>query len=880
MRRIFIIIGALSALMIFVAGGSTFWLEVASTANTERATLNTIAQNLANHIDTQLATLQQSVDGVAQSADVIAALSSGNPQLIQATEAKLQRIVPYCLRLRLLSPNITDPDQSKAPHMGFGDVEMVRATLANQPKPVIQGEGEHRHLAITSAVISNQQPVGVILASLEPDLAQTIIAKTPFDHGFIELKQEQISLGALGNSSVRNDDPEVIPLKDGRWQLHVWPDDGSASDRLLWASALVSASALLSGLFFFIGYRKITALLRQDQSSILKAAKEIMQGKQGGNYPVQLDEMLPMITSLAQFKRVLDQDNTAMSNSTPTKDRDFFDESFDIDFLEDTKLPNNIFPATATQASPITLPVYNDFDSDTQSSPSPATTDSTIAPPQDDRELFVPEDQAPESLIPDSWDLDSDLFAAPTETANNEVIGTDNGSQTQNQTSIFRDASIRGVVGVALNTEIMTRLGSALASEARQLSIKNIVVARDSRASSSALADALINGITEAGCDVLDIGQVTTSALYFVAHHTEGRTGIMVTGGSAPADYNGLKWLMNDEMPTPQSMQALIRRFESNEFFRTGNASVEHNTLFSNEYIGSIADEIHIVRPMTIVLDCADGTAAQIGPALLKTIGCEVIESKTRTASNGYSPFNFEALIESVKSHKADLGIYLPGDGCRVIMVDSDGKVIWPDRQMMLFARDVLATRSGGQILHDAGCTKYLPEQIKKRGGRPLLCKSNPAIIRTTLKQTGAALAGTFSGHLFFNDRWLGFDDGLYAAARMIEILSDDMRASAELFDDLPDSINTPALQVALNGDEAERFIEQLFSQAQFNGHIDNTEGMKVETTDAWGLVRCSTAEPGLVMRFEADTPDALQRIQAQFKNEMLKVKPDISLPF
>lgn len=872
--------------MILVAGASTFWVEIDSVATAEQSALKTVAQNLADHIDTQLATLQQSVDGVAQSADVITALGSGNIQLIQATEAKLQHSVPKSMRLRLLPPNVSDPDQTSVPHMGFGDVEMVRATLSGQPKPVIQGEGEQRHLAITSAVIANNQVVGVVLASLKPDIAQAILARTSFDHGFIELKQEQVSLGSLGRSEARNDDPDIINLKEGRWQIHLWPDVDSTSGHSLLITALVSINALFSSLIFFIGYRKLTALLRQDQSSVLKAAKEIMQGKQIGTYPIQLDEMLPMVTSLAQFKRILDKDILAVEPALLSKERDFFDESFDIDFLEEAPPASQASQAIREQqVSPVSMPIYHDFDNDDLPPPSPPTDNSSKSLPiKSDDDEFVATASVSESLMPDSWDLDSvfsissqETIASPSEP---EVINEQ--IQLDFQDNIFRDASILGVVGESLNQEIMTRLGGAVASEARQLSIKNIVVARDSRASSQALADALINGIIEAGCDVLDIGQATTPILYFVAHHTEGRTGVMVTGGEAPEHCNGLRWIMNDEMPTSQNQKALKHRFDSNEFFRTGSGSVEHNTLFRNEYIGSIADETHIVRPMTIVLDCAGGAAAQIGPALLKTIGCEVIELKTRPhrATPAEPSPSFDDLIEAIKINQADLGIYLPHDGCRMMVVDSRGKIIWPDRQMMLFARDILATRTGGQILHDAGCSKHLPEQIKRRGGRPLQCKSNPAIIRTTLKQTGAALAGTFSGHMFFNDRWLGFDDGLYAAVRLIEILSNDIRPSAEVFDDLPDSITTPPLWVALNDHESEHFIEQLSSQSQFNARLDNTEGLKVTTTDAWGMIRESTTGPGLVMRFEADTSEALQRIQAQFRNEMLKIRPNISLPF
>jgi phosphomannomutase/phosphoglucomutase len=269
-------------------------------------------------------------------------------------------------------------------------------------------------------------------------------------------------------------------------------------------------------------------------------------------------------------------------------------------------------------------------------------------------------------------------------------------------------------------------------------------------------------------------------------------------------------------------------------------------------------------------------------------MGCEVIELYCEIDGNfpnhhpdPSKPENLADLIKTVKQYDADIGVAFDGDGDRIGVVDSGGKIIWPDRQMMLYSRDVLANKPGAEIIYDVKCSRHLHDQIVKRGGRPLMWKSGHSLMKAKLKETAAALAGEMSGHIFFNDRWFGFDDALYAAARLIEILSGDMRSSSDVFADLPDSINTPELHVPMAEGEGVRFVEQLFSQAKFkDGKIINIDGMRVEFTDGWGLVRASNTTPVLTVRFEADSQDAMQRIQTQFRQLMLQIKPDIKLPF
>jgi phosphomannomutase/phosphoglucomutase len=876
MGRIFAIIAAISASMVFLAGGSAYWFSAADAKSAKQEAVTLIANNLAANLSMQLSTLQTSVDGLAQSPDVIAALTSGNPELIKATAAKLQTLVPHSLRIRLLLPDVNDLDQSQAPHMGFGDLEMIKTTLTGKPQPVIQGDAEHRHLAITSAVMLDQKVIGVVLASLKPNLLQPIISNTPIQNGFIELKQDQLSLASAGQAEHGSDEPISVPVQNSRWQLNVWANVGTSMMDMGILLALIVIPALLACLAFFVGYRKFSDFFRQDQSGILKAAKDMLQGKTMGSYPMQLPEMQPIIAAMVQFKRVMDKSGTPSAESHQDDGHDFFEESFDIDFLEDTAPVHT----ESFQTSSISIP------STAVSMPSFADMETVLQEPGHNSSSDWQTDDLAETIqigspTSNNWSHDSGSHALSTPTVPPV-------NQQPPAVSIFREFDILGVAGSNLTDQIMANIGRAFASEARQQQIKTIVVARDGRLSSPALSEALIKGIISTGCDVLDIGLVPTPVLYFVSHHSEGRTGVMVTGGNQPAEFNGLKFILNDDMLSSTQIQHLKTRVDEQFYTQEQSGSIDRNTLFSNEYIGIISEDIHIVRPMTVVIDSSNGATGQLGPMLLKTIGCDVVELNCEIDGRFPNhppelshPGNLEALIKAVKLNNADVGMAFDGDGERLLLVDSSGRIVLADKQMMLFARDVLAIKPGTEVIYDAACSSHLPEQIKKRGGFPVLCKSGVTPLHSRLRETGATLACDLSGHFLFNDRWLGFNDALYAAVRMIEILSADMRSSSALFDELPDSINTPELRIPMNDSESRRFIEQFFSLADFpDGDSVNVDGMRVEFPDGWGLIKASNALAGLSMRFEADTPEALSRIQTQFKQLMLQINPELSIPF
>lgn len=839
MERIFSIITAISVCMVILAGGGTYWFSSAEVSSSEKTALAAKAQGLATGMSFQLETLQGCVDGIARSPEVINALSSGDPILISSTAIKLQTFVPGAIRIRLLLPSINEPEQTFLPHMGFGDLDMVRSTLSSKQKPVIQGEGEHRHLALTSAVIKNDQVIGVVLASLKTEIVNQALAKTNFTSGFVEIKQDQIVLASIGNEAAKTDDAQSLPLGDSRWSMSFWSGESSALTDSSVIAVIVLTPALLAGLAFFLGYRKLASYLQHDQRSILKAAKDMAAGKSGGNYPVQLLEMQPIITTIAKLKRIVIQENIAekTNNQSPIEHQEpiVFEESFDLDYLEENPdafsehFENQKLAATATP----------------------------IAMPQLGNAGFSPS-------IPSIQ------------------------SNTGSAVNIFRSYDIRGIVGKDLNAEIITNIGRAVASEAKESGILSIVIGHDGRHSSAGFSNALAEGICSVGCHVIDIGLVPTPLLYFVAHHSDGRTGIMITGSHNPPEYNGLKIVLNGETLATDRIQGIKKRIEAGISTLDEPGAVEQNDMFTDEYIGIICEDIHIARRMKVVVDCGNGAASVLGPLLLKALGCEVVElfctidgSFPNHHPDPGNPENMKELIASVKLHNADAGIAFDGDGDRLGVVDAKGNIIWPDRQMMLFARDVLARKPGAEIIYDVKCSRHLHDQILKRGGRPVMWKSGHSLVKAKLKETGAALAGEMSGHIFFNDRWFGFDDALYSSARMVQILSEDMRPTDEVFAELPDSINTPEINIPIGENQNQQFIKQMFSLAHFDdAKIIDIDGMRVEFNDGWGLIRASNTTPSLTLRFEADNQASLIRIQSLFKQLMLQIKPDLSLPF
>jgi phosphomannomutase/phosphoglucomutase len=452
--------------------------------------------------------------------------------------------------------------------------------------------------------------------------------------------------------------------------------------------------------------------------------------------------------------------------------------------------------------------------------------------------------------------------------------------------SIFRAYDIRGIVGDTLTPEIVTQIGKSIGSEAEARGQKTVVVARDGRLSGPSLIAALTEGLRAAGRDVIDIGMVPTPVLYFATHYLKTGSGVMLTGSHNPPDYNGLKIMLGGDTLSGDAILALKTRIDKAQFVH-GAGKVEQQDI-AQAYIERVTKDVKLSRPFKVVVDCGNGVAGVLAPKLIRALGCEVIELFCEIDGkfpnhhpDPSQPKNLEDVIAAVHKHKADLGLAFDGDGDRLGVIDSKGNVIWPDRQMMLYAGDILKRNPGAKIIFDVKCSSHLGNSITQHGGTPVMWKTGHSFIKAKIKESGALLGGEMSGHIFFKERWYGFDDALYTAARLLEILSKDKRPPHEVFMDLPDAVNTPELKLDMREGEHFKFMQRIQDSLRFeDAEISTIDGVRADFCDGWGLVRPSNTTPCLVFRFEADNEDALDYIKDQFRRQLLELDPSLTLPF
>jgi len=451
---------------------------------------------------------------------------------------------------------------------------------------------------------------------------------------------------------------------------------------------------------------------------------------------------------------------------------------------------------------------------------------------------------------------------------------------------IFKAYDIRGIVGKTLTPEVCRAVGQALGSLARERNVAAIAVGRDGRLSGPELAGALMQGIVSTGVDAIDVGCVPTPLTYFAAYELGCHSCVSVTGSHNPPDYNGLKMVIAGETLALDAIQQLKARIEAGNL-ATGQGSIRKADV-RDAYVARIVGDVKLARPMKIVMDCGNGVAGGIAPALFRKLGCELVELFCEVDGNfpnhhpdPSKPENLQDVIRALKETDAELGLAFDGDGDRLGVVTRDGEIIFPDRQLMLFAADVLSRVPGGEIIYDVKCTRLLAPFIRERGGKPTMWQTGHALIKKKLKETGAPLAGEMSGHVFFKERWFGFDDGLYTGARLLEILSRTADPSAEL-KALPNATSTPELNIKMAEGEPFKLLDELKASARFTDaqEVIAIDGLRVEYADGFGLARPSNTTPVVVLRFEADNPTALARIQDDFRRVLQTARPGLALPF
>jgi len=454
--------------------------------------------------------------------------------------------------------------------------------------------------------------------------------------------------------------------------------------------------------------------------------------------------------------------------------------------------------------------------------------------------------------------------------------------------SIFRAYDIRGIVGQTLDMGIARLIGRAIGSVMHEKGLREIVVGRDGRLSGPDMANGLIAGLRTAGCEVTDIGQAATPVVYFAAFHLRAGSCVAVTGSHNPPDYNGFKIVIDGETLSGDTIQALYARIADDNLYDAPTLGRLDKRDVSGDYVERIANDIQIEQRLSVVVDAGNGVAGAIAPLVLESIGCDVVPLYCDVDGefpnhhpDPSDPANLSDLIETVKRMNADIGIAFDGDGDRLGVVTRDGEIIYPDRLLMLFAEDVLLRNPGACILYDVKCTGRLAGHILRHGGSPIMWRTGHSLIKAKMKETEAELAGEMSGHFFFRERWYGFDDGIYAAARLLEILAARGQPPEEVFAEIPKGLSTPELKIEMNEGENYAFVSTFVERGQFDGaRISTIDGVRADWPDGWGLLRASNTTPILVLRFEGDTPEALQRIQDLFRSQIMAINPKLVLPF
>jgi phosphomannomutase/phosphoglucomutase len=807
---------------------------------------NIITRQVADRITAIVEHYGATTASLAKDPDVAYILMVGNKASLRSREESLRYVFPAAVNVQLLPPGLAEVDMDTSPPLGYAGIAQMRIAESGTALPGIEVHllnTPQQHVKIVRPVMdpAGSGVVGHLMLSLSRDVLQDILGDLQELRGYIELQQhgtrgKPVAVAHYGDNSVKQGKAErILPIDGSRWQVAYWPAIsglayvGSIS---VWVLGAFLVSAFVLVVLVIVLFRRIRQALRVDQVSMVTIMKDFRDARVQREYPSGLAEVRETIEFMTQMASTSEPKQRSAATGSEADDGYLAEE-------------------TVTE-------IEDDLEADEETMQAGVVADFGSVIPSD-------------NLI-----LDEDPL---------EILTDDEGTEVD--ASIFRAYDIRGVVDQTLTRSAVTLIGRAIGSEALQRGRNTFVVGRDGRLSGPELSEALIAGIVSTGCDVKDIGCVPTPVLYFATHYLDTQNGVVVTGSHNPPDYNGLKIVIDGETLAGPSIQSLRERIESRNFISADPGSVEVINVVP-DYIERIRGDVTLSRPLKVVVDCGNGVAGGVIPQLLNGLGCEVTElycDVDGTFPNHHpdpsKTENLEDLVNAVAANQADIGLAFDGDGDRLGVVSADGRVIWPDRVLMLFAMDILERNPGGLIIYDVKCTRHLDGIIREHGGEPLMWKTGHSYIKAKIRESGALLAGEMSGHIFINERWYGFDDALYAAARLLEVLGKDDRSSTEVFAGLPDSVNTPELNVVMQEGEPPVFMDKLLESAHFEGaSVSTIDGLRAEYEDGWGLVRASNTTPVLVLRFEADNDAALSRIMADFRRVMLQVNPELSLPF
>lgn len=824
------------ALVGLVIASAVIWLNHASQQQQQsEALMQTWGSAYTAAINQHLAFIQTDTKSAADNPRLSQTLQDNNPSAKRNVERSLvHRSNAVDAFLNPLGQ--TTQDNNRNAPINFAALDLLkRAENGPQPWPEAL-QVEQRWILYSAAKLKGSHAAGSLL--LTYDVTSLLSDLPVLANGQLHVALQQqfpnsptqtlYSTGQQANDSVT----QSFRTKHPNWTVTISsPAQAlySASSQSALLIALAAAALCLLTAFYLV-HSSLQRQLKADSVVLYKTIQDWAQGK----------SLKPHNFNLIALSQVVD------------------------------KLMQSTHSASATQTKKARAATPHNSTADNAS---PEQTDSSF-----DDSFF----QALDTDILDIDMIDDDVFGlgqadatAQTVTAAQDV-----------PSSIFRAYDIRGIIDSTLTTDTAYWIGRAVGSESIAKGESNVVVGRDGRLSGPDMAQALIQGLLDCGCHVTDLGMVPTPVLYFATHMLEASSGVMVTGSHNPPDYNGFKIVIAGDTLANERITALHTRIINNDL-SSGTGSAESVEILQT-YLEHIRDDIALAKPMRVVVDCGNGVGGVIGPQLLEALGCTVIPlycDVDGTFPNHHpdpgKPENLQELIARVKEEDADLGIAFDGDADRLGVVTNTGRIIYPDHLMMLFAKDIVSRNPGADIIFDVKCTRRLSALISGYGGRPIMWKTGHSLIKAKMKETGALLAGEMSGHIFFKERWFGFDDGMYSAARLLEILSLETRSADRVFAAFPVNLSTPEINIEVTEESKFQIIDRLQREGQWGeASLTTLDGVRADFPKSWGLVRASNTTPMLVLRFEGETEDDLEQIKVMFREQLLAIVPDLDLPF
>ena len=844
---------------IVILAVAIFWAQLMPLqklqANTDEALIAKDTR-LASSLALQVASYSQAARGVAADPETRKLLLSGDEIALRIRERELVQLFPWVIRVRLLPTGIRNPDNTSKPLISFACLDMMRQAETSLKAPPVEVHvigTPQQHVEILQPILSadGKSAVGHLQVTLQVEvLKQWVNSLEP--KGYLSLTQSvenqpTVLLAETGDKTHLGNRSGSVTVPGTRWHLNLWlPGDISVGVFNTNFILTFVVGGLMSFLLIMLLLRSLSRTISSEVENFMQLMVSELRDHKHHQFHFRLSEfeaaarkVSNLSASQHAMERERDSDVAAMTMADLKLDPNMetFDEE-DLLAVEELTDSSAFEESLRQQQSATRSSVKSTAPKPKQAAAAPPTPKPTAAPP----------------AIP------------PAE--------------------IFKAYDIRGVVGRTLTAQHMHLIGQALGSEAMSRGLTSIAFARDGRLSGPELGQALVKGLLSTGVNIIDVGMVPTPVLYYAAAELTGGSGVMLTGSHNPSDYNGIKMVLGDETLAGDAIQALKMRIDNNDFVQ-GTGQYQTNPQ-SNQYIERIAGDVKLAHPLKIVIDSGNGVAGALAPKLFRTLGCEVVELYSEVDGrfpnhhpDPSQPGNLRDLIEMVQSANADVGFAFDGDGDRLGVVSPDGNIIWPDRLMMLFAADVLSRNPSAQIIFDIKCSNNLTQAIWEKGGEPVMWKTGHSLIKAKMKQSGALLAGEMSGHIFFKERWYGFDDALYAGARLLEIIAADDRKPQQIFASLPDAVNTPELRVDMQEGEQQRFMDELMNRVDFpDANIIMIDGVRADFDNGWGLVRASNTTPSLILRFEGRDKQALAEIQEKFRNVMLEVDPNLQLPF